>query len=78
MAAYDGEGRERAANNDGIRHHTEKTMLFLAGVTQCFVVSRYNNMLFLAGFVYFLCVGVLLTKKKVVSVYYLQSREKTT
>ncbi len=31
-AAYDGEGRERAANNNGIRHRTETKMLFLAGV----------------------------------------------
>ncbi len=28
---YDGEGRERAANNDGIRYRMEKTMLLLAG-----------------------------------------------
>ncbi len=65
-AAYDREGQERVVNNNGIRHHTEKTMLFLAGVTHFFVVSRYNNMLFWWGLYNFLCVGVLLTKEKVV------------
>jgi hypothetical protein len=31
-ADYNGEGQEQAENNDGIRHQTEKMMLFLAGV----------------------------------------------
>ncbi len=63
-AAYNREGREWAANNDGIRHRTEKMMLFLVKVTQCFVVSRYNNMLFLAGFVQFFVCGGFVNKKE--------------
>jgi hypothetical protein len=63
-AAYNGEGQERAANNNGIRHQTEKTMFFGGGHT--YFCCEYN-MLFLAGVVQFLCVGVmLLTKQKVV------------
>ncbi len=63
-ANYNKEGQEGAANNEGIRHQTEKTMLFLAGVVQFFAVSTICC--FWRGS-YDLCVyGVLLTKEKVV------------
>jgi hypothetical protein len=35
-ADYDGEGQEWEANNDDIRHHTERMMLFSAGITHFF------------------------------------------
>ncbi len=54
-AAHDGEGQEQVANNDGIRHQTEKTMLFSEGVVHFFVVSTIcfffrGSYIFLWGF----------------------------
>ncbi len=64
-ADYEGKGWERAVNKKGNWHQTEKTMLFLAGVIQFFVVSvRY---VVFGGGCTILCVcGVSLTKEKVV------------
>jgi hypothetical protein len=63
-AACNGEGREREANNDGIMHRMEKTMLFLAGVIQFFVVTMMCC--FWRGSYNFVCGEVLLTKEKVI------------
>ncbi len=66
------------ANNDGIRHQTEKTMLFLAGIIQYFVVSMICC--FWRGSYNFLFVWGFSNKRESCtydSVYYLR-RDKTT
>ncbi len=64
-ADYNGEGQERAAKNNGIRHQTEKTMLFFGrGGHTIFVVSTICC--FWQGSYNFCVWEVLLTKEKVV------------
>ncbi len=79
VADNNGEGQERAANNNGIRHRAEKAMLsFLVGVIQFFVVRTICC--FWLGSYNFLCVWGFANKKEshtYDSVYCL-GREKTT
>ncbi len=50
-AAYNGEGQERAANNDGIRHQQKRRNVVFGG-GHTFLCCEYD-MLFLAGVVPF-------------------------